>query len=137
MKNLNFSHCFALKAFPCRDSFFGFKCIFCFCLFASILFFKNFFYIYYVYIDYFYIYYVFICFFAFMLLYKMFLYLFSLELLIIFIFIPMLPLTLVFIYRHDYSVGSGKKWLFSKRFFLFLGRCAQSKYKQLFRQIFP
>ena len=72
-----------------------------------------------------------------MLLYKMFLYLFSLELLIIFIFIPMLPLTLVFIYRHDYSVGSGKKWLFSKRFFLFLGRCAQSKYKQLFRQIFP
>ena len=32
----------------------------------------------------------------------------------------MLPLTLFFIYRHDYSFGSGKKWLFSERFFLFL-----------------
>ena len=48
----------------------------------------------------------------------------------------MLPLTLFFVCRHDYSFGSGKKWLFSERFFLFLGRCVQSKNKQLFRQIF-
>ena len=47
----------------------------------------------------------------------------------------MLPLTLFFIYKHDYSFGSGKKWLFSERFFLFLGRRAQNKNKQLFRQI--
>ena len=49
----------------------------------------------------------------------------------------MLPLTLFFIYRHDYSFGSGKKWLFSERFFLFLGRRVQSKNKQLFHQVFP
>ena len=49
----------------------------------------------------------------------------------------MLPLTFRFIYRHDYSFGSGKKQLFGERFFLFLGRCVQSKNKQLLHQIFP
>ena len=48
----------------------------------------------------------------------------------------MLPL--FFIYRNDYSFGSGKKWLFIERFFIFLGlaRRAQSKNEQLFHQIF-
>ena len=45
----------------------------------------------------------------------------------------MLPLTLFFIYRHDYSFGSDKKWLFNEIFFLFLERRVQSKNKQLFR----
>ena len=54
-----------------------------------------------------------------------------------FFYIPMLPLTLFFVYRHDYSFSSGKKWLFSEMFFLFLGRHVQSKNKQLFRQILP
>ena len=44
----------------------------------------------------------------------------------------MLPLTLFFIYRHDYSFRSGKKWLFSERFFLFLERRVHIKNKQLF-----
>ena len=48
----------------------------------------------------------------------------------------MLPLTLFFIHRHDYSFGSGKKWLFSEGFFLFLGSRIQSENKQLLRQIF-
>ena len=45
----------------------------------------------------------------------------------------MLPLTLflLFIYRHEYSVSSGKnKWLFSERFFHFLVRRVHSKNKQ-------
>ena len=54
-----------------------------------------------------------------------------------FFYIPMLPLTLSFIYRHDYNFGSGKKRLFCQRFFLFLGECVQSKNKQMFCQIFP
>ena len=49
----------------------------------------------------------------------------------------MLPLTLFSIYRHDYSFGSDKKWLFSERFFMFLERRVQSKYKQLFCHTFP
>ena len=49
----------------------------------------------------------------------------------------MLPLTLFFIYRYDYSFGSSKKLLFNERFLLFLGRRVQSKNKQLFSQIFP
>ena len=48
----------------------------------------------------------------------------------------MLPLTLFFNYRHDYSFSSGKKWLLSERFFHFLGRCIQRKIKQMFCQIF-
>ena len=48
----------------------------------------------------------------------------------------MLPLTLFFIYRHGYSFGSSRKWLFSERFFLFLERRVHSKNKQLFCQIF-
>ena len=48
----------------------------------------------------------------------------------------MLPLILFFIYMHDYSFGSGIKWLVSERFFLFLGGPVQSKNKQLFCQIF-
>ena len=54
-----------------------------------------------------------------------------------FFYIPMLSLTLFFIYRYDYSFGSGKKWLFSEGFFLFLERRVHSKNKQLFCQIFP
>ena len=34
----------------------------------------------------------------------------------------MLPLTLIFICRHDYSFGSDKKWVFNERFFLLLGK---------------
>ena len=43
----------------------------------------------------------------------------------------MLPLTLFFIYRHDYSFSSGKKWLFSERFFLFLEKLVHNKNEQL------
>ena len=48
-----------------------------------------------------------------------------------------LPLTLFSIYRHEYSFGSRKKWLFSEGFFLFLERRVHSKNKQLFSPIFP
>ena len=43
----------------------------------------------------------------------------------------MLPLTLFFVYRHDYSFRSSKKWLFNERFFVFFERHAQSQNKQL------
>ena len=43
----------------------------------------------------------------------------------------MLPLTLFFIYRHEYSFNSGKKWLFSETFFMFLERRVQNKNKLL------
>ena len=43
----------------------------------------------------------------------------------------MLPLTLFFIYEHEYSFSSVKKWLFSERFLLFLERLVHSKNKQL------
>ena len=53
------------------------------------------------------------------------------------IFLSKLSLTLFFIYRHDYSFGSGEKWLSSERFFLFSTKRAQSKNKQLLCKIFP
>ena len=51
-------------------------------------------------------------------------------------FAGMLPLALLFIYRHGYSFSSDKKWLFSERLFLCLGKRVQSKNKQMFHQIF-
>ena len=48
----------------------------------------------------------------------------------------MLPLSLFFIYRHEYSFSSSKKWLFSEIFFLFLERHVHSKNKQLLLQDF-
>ena len=53
-----------------------------------------------------------------------------------FFYVPMLPLTLFFICRHDYSFVSGKN-RYSVKDSLFLRRRAQSKNKQLLRQIFP
>ena len=49
----------------------------------------------------------------------------------------MLPLTLFSIYRQDYNFSSDKKWSFSERFYLFLGKRVQYKNKQLFCQIYP
>ena len=43
----------------------------------------------------------------------------------------MLPLTLIFIYRHEYSFSSNKKGLLSERFFFFLERRVHNKNKQL------
>ena len=43
----------------------------------------------------------------------------------------MLLLTLFLNYRHEYNFSSGKKCLFSERFFLFLKRHAHSKNKHL------
>ena len=53
-----------------------------------------------------------------------------------FFYIPMLPLTLFFIYSHKYSFSSCKKWLLSEKFFLFLERCVHSK-NNCYCQIFP
>ena len=50
----------------------------------------------------------------------------------------MLPLTLFFIYRHDYCFGSGKNCLFSERFFLILrqlGKLLKTTYRSAFRRI--
>ena len=109
MKNWIFSHCFALKVFPCRVSrrfFFEFKLIFCSCLFVSLLFFKwNFWE-------------------------KLSIFFWTFDNII-------LALTLFSIYRHEYSFSSNKKWLFSEGFFLFSERRVHSKNKQLFCQIFP
>ena len=43
----------------------------------------------------------------------------------------MLPLTLVFIYRHQCSFSSNKKLLFGEKLFLFLEKRIHSKDKQL------
>ena len=44
----------------------------------------------------------------------------------------MLTSALFFIYRHEYSFSSCKKWPFSEKIFLFLERYIHSKNKQLF-----
>ena len=49
----------------------------------------------------------------------------------VFFYISMSPLTLTFLYRHQYSFSSGKEWLFSLRYFLFLERCVHRKTKQM------
>ena len=61
---------------------------------------------------------------------KLCMYFWTFDKIVVFFFIPMLPLTLIFICRHPYSFSSGKKWRFSEGF-LFLERSVHRKNKQL------
>ena len=54
-----------------------------------------------------------------------------------FFYIAMLPLTLFFNCRHEYSFSSGKKWLFSEILYLFLQMRVHSKNNQLLLPYFP
>ena len=57
--------------------------------------------------------------------------------LVTFFYIAMLPLTLFFNCRHEYSFSSGKKWLFSEILYLFLQMRVHSKNNQLLLPYFP
>ena len=112
MKNWISSHCFALSAFPCRGSSLDLKLYFALVYLFHYYFAKNDFE-------------------------SNYLFPISFHLIIFQIFLySYVTFDFIFYLQHDYSFRSGKKWLFSEGFFLFLGRRVQSKNKQLLRQIF-
>ena len=84
MKNWIFSHCFALKALPSRGSFLDLNLYFAFVYLFNYHFSKNIFE-------------------------KNYLFSFKRLKTCNFFYIPMLPLTLFVINRHDYSFSTGKK----------------------------
>ena len=107
MKNWIFIHCFALTAFPCRG-----------CLYFALV-------------------YLFHYYFSKNDFESNYLFSISFHLIIFQIFLySHVTFNFIFYLQHDYSFRSGKKWLFSEGFFLFLGKRVQSKNKQLFRQTF-
>ena len=106
MKNWIFSHCFALKAFPCRGSFLDLN------LYFALV-------------------YLFHYYFSKKCLREIIYFLLNVWWACNFFCIPMLPLTFLFIYRHEYTFSSDKNWLFSERFSVFLEGRAHSKNEQL------
>ena len=110
-KKLDFYSLFCFEGLSMQIFSFGFKFIFCSCLFASLLFFKK-------------------CFWE-----KLLIFFWTFGNLVTFLY-SYATFNFICIYRHDYSFSSGKKWLFIERFFLFLMRCVQSKNEQLLRLIF-
>ena len=102
MKNWISSHCFALSAFPCRGSSLDLKLYFALVYLFHYYFAKNDFE-------------------------SNYLFPISFHLMIFQIFLySYVTFNFIFYLQHDYSVRSGKKWLFSEGFFLFLGRRVQS-----------